>query len=98
MPYVLSGPRWATNTVTWSFALANLPGQSAYAPLTEFFVAKAAAFRDAVVWAFNRWSEVANINFTEVSDSASAGIRLGWSSIDGAFGTAGIAFYSYDGS
>ena len=83
---VYEGPSWntgGTTTVTWSFASTNFnmsatPGYVAFdAPIADFYKAGVRA-------AFQSWSSVANINFVEVTDSASAQIRLGTHNIGGA--------------
>ena len=96
--YSLEGPRWLSNAITWSFATANYVGQAAYAAITQTFYAVGQVFQNDVIWAFQRWSQVSNLQFTQVADSSNVGIRLGWTVIDGFGGTAGIASYGYDGS
>ena len=70
--YVLEGPKWASNTVSWSFA-TNLPGAAA-----GFFVSMAAAYQDTVRQAFAQWASVSGLRFNEVADGAAANIRVGF--------------------
>jgi Ca2+-binding RTX toxin-like protein len=88
--YVLEGAKWGDSgygtsggQVTWSFAtvagtLYNFDG-----------AISDPAYQQAVIDAFAAWEAVANIDFVQVSDSASVDIRLGWDSIDGVDGILG---------
>jgi hypothetical protein len=83
--YNLEGYKWGTpqlgtpgGVVTWSFATANYSGQ--FSQFTGFLTG---AFQTEVAAAFDRWEAVANIDFEQVADSASNGIRLGFSATTG---------------
>jgi Ca2+-binding RTX toxin-like protein len=93
--YALEGPRWASSTITWSLATSNLPGQSAYAAISGYFSSWNVIFSQDIAWAFDQWRQVANLQFVQVTDSASSNIRFGWASIDGPYNTLAIASYSY---
>ena len=96
--YILEGPKWASSAITWSFATSNIAGQAAYAPITTTFASMGTVFQADITWAFQRWAQVANLQFTQVSDSAAVDIRLGWTNIDGVGSVAGIAYYAYSGN
>ena len=97
--FVLNGIKWGGETfgtsggqVTWSAATSNFAEQ----PFSfESFIA--GEFLTATRQAFDVWEAVANIDFVEVSDSASVDIRLGFDSIDGVSGTLAEAFFSFIG-
>ena len=96
--YTLEGPRWASSPITWSFALANYLGQAAYSAISLTFQSVSAVFQNDVTWAFQRWAQVANLNFVQTGDGSGVDIRLGWTAIDGAAGTLGITSYNFDGN
>jgi predicted Zn-dependent protease len=80
-PDPLEGARWASSTITWSFATGNLPGQSAFSsPVTN------AAEQALVEKAAAMWQSVSGINLVLVADSASADIRVGFAALDTAAG------------
>lgn len=94
--YLINGQKWGYPTgyteggqVTWSFAttVGDLIGFDYQ--ITE------SDFRDLIRDAFAAWETYLDIDFIEVSDSSSVGIRLGWDAIDGQSGTLGEAIYSY---
>lgn len=89
--YALEGPSWSSNTVTWSVAEANYPGQR-----QQFgsYISSGLYIED-IRAAFAAWGAVANLSFVQVQDSASAGIRLGLASFDGPYGTLGYAAFQY---
>ena len=94
--YVLHGAKWGDSgslgttggTVTWNFA-----GMGAY------YIGQS-AYRDLVEQAFDRWEEVANIDFVQVSDDQNANIDVYWddgtqaSQLGTAGGTIGVASWS----
>ena len=91
---VLSGERWqssgATTTVTWSFATSNYPSlKTQYSGYRDFSTSINSDFRDEVIAAFNAWEAAANIDFVQVTDSASVNIRIGDYPIDGRAGPGG---------
>ena len=95
--YVLEGAKWGDGAagtpggqVAWSFAERNYQDQA-----FEFDFTLPAEFQGLVRKAFERWEEVADIDFVEVADSASNNIRLGFDYIDGLNNSIGEASYSY---
>ena len=83
--YVYDDHKWGSSqlgtsggVVTWSFVTANYVGQ-AY----QFDARIGGDYAVEVRAAFDRWESVADIDFVEVSDSASVMIRLGFDYIDG---------------
>jgi serralysin len=78
--------------VTWSAAIFNFPEQPFH-----FTGVLDNEQIGAVREAFDAWEAVANINFVEVTDSASVDIRLGFDDIDGKSGTLAQAFFSFVG-
>jgi Ca2+-binding RTX toxin-like protein len=93
--YNLEGPKWASNTISWAFATANYAGQAAWGAITQTFAAVSSIFQNDIIWAFQRWAQVANLNFIQTSDSPAVDIRLGWTAIDGPGNIAGMANYAY---
>ena len=90
--YELNNSKWGQpafgvggGQVTWSF---GGEGASSYAydrAIVE------SGYQSLVRAAFQAWEDVANIDFVEVSYSASADILLGWDYLDGPSGTVGEA-------
>ena len=89
MSYTLSDYKWgrgekghAGGIVNWSFATAGGAFTGGISnPLYQ------ALIRDA----FQAWENVANIDFVEVVDGSQSSLRLGWDTIDGAYGVIGNA-------
>src|SRR4051794_37059920 len=78
--YTLEGPKWASRTVTWSFADPSQPGSS------RFTGAIGAAYQSVVQSAVARWDDLVNVTFVQVPDSTpNVDIRIGW----GRFATTG---------
>ncbi len=81
-PDPLGGAKWASNTITWSFATSNLPSQPATFsgpvtdPAQQALVEKAAAM----------WQSVSGIDLVLVADSASVDIRVGFAALGAASG------------
>ncbi len=98
--YRTNNIKWGSNIfgtsggqVTWSTATSNFSEQPF--DFSGFFNnTQTTAIREA----FNAWEAVANIDFVEVSDSASVDIRLGFDNIDGKSGTLAQAFFSFVGA
>ena len=93
----LNGIKWGGETfgtsgrqATWSGATVNFVGQ----PIS-FESSIAGEFLTAARQAFGTWEAVANIDYVEVSDTASVDSRLGFDSIDGVFGTLTKAYFSF---
>ena len=72
--YTYEGPKRASSAVTWSFAGQNLAADSVY-PFSSFI---GGGYQSTVQAAFARWSAVSGLTFTQVADSSSAGIRVGF--------------------
>ncbi len=71
--YAFEGPKWASLTITWSFAPAG----------GNFSNAITGAYQAIVRAAFARWDQVANLTFKQVADSSSVDIRIGWGNFSG---------------
>ena len=85
--YALEGPKWATRTVTWSFAAPADPG--------GFSGTIAAAYRSIVQGAIAEWDDLVNLTFVQVPDSTSnVDVRIGWGMF-GNSGTVGLTEYNY---
>ncbi len=101
--YALTGFKWGNaelgspaGQITWSFA--QNPGD--FSKFDQYITDP--GYQALARAAFDAWERVAGIDFVEVTDSSSVDIRLGWSEIDGTFGTVGLTGTSeyplYDGS
>ncbi|NIE80037.1 matrixin family metalloprotease [Asaia sp. As-1742] len=74
--------------ITWSFAQKN-PGDT---PLYAGSVQP--VYQDAIKQALAEWSTATGLTFTNVADSASSDIRIGWGNLDTTnSGMAGTTFY-----
>lgn len=90
--YVLEGPKWGNPTygtssgkIYWSFALYNWGGYNFDAVISN------PVYQQLVRDAFAAWEAVANVDFVEITDSASSMLRLGWDYIDGPYNIVGQA-------
>lgn len=81
--YAFEGPKWASSTITWSFASGG----------GNFTGAIGAAYQATITAAIARWAQVANITLQQVPDSASVDVRIGWGVFTG--GQVGETDYSY---
>ena len=88
--YTLLGPRWATSTVTWSFADLHRR------PDDDFSATIGAAYRGAVVSAAQRWESVSGLTLRLVDDADNVDIRVGWARFGEGY-QIGEARYSYYG-
>lgn len=77
--YNLIGGKWNTEIVTWSFATENYADQS----FDFSYIMSEPSYQQDVKDAFDRWEDVVNLSFVNVSDSREADIRIGWDFIDG---------------
>lgn len=93
--YELEGYRWGGpgTVVRWSFATTNYSGQH-----YSFDAAITGQFQTEIRLAFDRWEQVAQIDFVEVSDSASVPLRMGFDFIDGQGNTLGEAWNTFNPS
>jgi len=82
--YTLEGPKWASNTVTWSFASGS-----------PFSSAIAAPYQATVESALVAWGEAANIDFQQVASGTQADIEIGWGALEGSSGGDTIGLTSY---
>ena len=71
--YAFEGPRWATSTITWSFASAG----------DEFSNSITGAYQDTIRAALSRWAQVAGLTFVQAADGPTVDIRIGWSMVSG---------------
>lgn len=95
MIYILDGAKWGSpnygtpsGLITWSFAQFNWGGYEFDAVITN------PAYQQVIRDALALWKSVAQLDFAEVSDSATTMLRFGWDYIDGAYGTVGEASWS----
>jgi predicted Zn-dependent protease len=90
--FAFEGPRWASQTITWTFAQSTLSSDSA----TPF----SSAITDtpdqtAVMQAFASWAAVSGLTFNFVaSDSASVDLRVGFADLNTSGSEIGQANYS----
>ncbi len=94
--YSLKGPAWSGTTVTYSFAVANLPSNGLL-PYSRFITQPdvQAIIRSAMV----RWEGVTGITFVQVPDGAGVDVRIGWGNLAvvGA-NTIGVTYYPLQAS
>ena len=89
--FSLEGPRWATKTITWSFADPNNPTGSTFSGAID------PQYRSTIGDAIARWDDLINATFVQVPDTtANVDIRIGWGSFAGS--EIGEAAYTYSGS
>ena len=87
--YALEGPKWASQTVTWSFASLSQPGTASFSdPIGS-------AYQGLVLQAVQRWSALTDVSFQQVTDSASADIRVGFARFGSTSGQIGETDYSF---
>lgn len=83
--YTLLGTKWASNTVSWSVATLNYPGDSSYA----FSNVLTPAAVGVVSQAFQRWADVSGLNLVQVTDTptafGAANIRVGFGKLNTPF-------------
>jgi predicted Zn-dependent protease len=91
-PDPLEGQKWANNTITWSFATSNLPGQPA-----TFSGAMTGIYDTLVEKAVLMWESVANITLTQVADSAAVDIRVGFEDLMGTSNSVGLTNWRSSG-
>ncbi len=72
--YAYEGPKRSSNAVSWSFESQNFPVDSP-APFTNPIDA---IYQATIQAAFDRWSSISGLTFTQVADSPSAAIRIGF--------------------
>ncbi len=74
MAYAFSGPRWGGTQITWNFAAGNY-AKDAGSPFSHGMGATPQAY---VRSALDIWGGVAGLDFVQVADAPSAGLRFGW--------------------
>ena len=72
--YAFEGAKRSSTAISWSFATQTL----SYDVSTPFSNVIAAAYQSTVQAAFARWAAVSGLTFTQVADSASVPIRIGF--------------------
>lgn len=72
--YAFEGPKRASTSVTWSFETTTYPSDAT----TPFSSPILAQYQATIEAAFNRWASVSGLSFSEVSDTADSGIRIGF--------------------
>lgn len=79
--YAFEGPKWASRTITWSFANSTY-GQDAATPFSSLI---GAAYQGTVQQAVQRWAAVSGLNLVQQADSAdptkAANIRIGFADL-----------------
>lgn len=79
--YAFEGPKWASRTITWSFANSTY-GQDAATPFSSSI---GAAYQSTVQQAVQRWAVVSGLNLVQQADSAdpakAANIRIGFADL-----------------
>ena len=96
-PDPLSGPKWGSTAITWSFAAGNLTGQPGGTTFSSSITD--AGYRAVVQKAVALWVSVSGITMTLVTDSAAVGIRVGFERLGtGANGTIGLTNTVYSGT
>jgi len=80
--YAFEGPKWASPTITWSFATSTY-GQDAATPFSSTI---GAAYQSTVQQAVQRWAAVSGLNLVQQADSAdptkAANIRTGFADLN----------------
>lgn len=79
--YVLEGPKWSDNTITWSFASPSSGGNSSSA----FSEAIPSQYQSVIEDDLQKWASVANLRFVQVPDSTAPGqtpdVRIGFADL-----------------
>ena len=73
--YAFEGPKWASNTITWSFDSGS-----------PFSGAITAPYQATVESALVAWGRSANIGFQQVASGAPADIEIGWGALEAGSG------------
>lgn len=80
--YALEGAKWPATSITWSFATSTYDVDAS----DSFSSAITGAYQGAIQWAFQQWSSVTPLAFTQVADSPDYGhaadIRIGFGALD----------------
>ena len=88
--YVLTGPRWASRSLTWSYASPGVADAAA-----PFSSAVGDTYKADVQAAFDTWAAASGLRFTPVADGATGvDIRVGFGRFSGT--QVGRTDYSYD--
>lgn len=84
--YTLEGPKWASNTISWSFDSGS-----------PFSGVITAPYQATVKSALVAWGKAANLNFQQAAAGTQADIEIGWRALEGGGGTGGdtIGLTSY---
>ncbi len=80
--YAFEGPKWASPTITWSFAGSTYAQDAA----TSFSSTIGAAYQSTVQQAVQRWAAVSGLNLVQQADGAdpskAASIRIGFADLN----------------
>ena len=90
--YAFEGAKWTTPVVTWSFATAT------YNPAEPFSSSIGSAYQGVIRQAFAAWAQYSGLAFSEVSDSSSVDIRVGFAILPGSSEIGDTFFYSSKGA
>ena len=78
--YVLSGRSWPVQPISWDFAAATLPQDSADTPFSNAITQQDA--QAVISTAFEAWSRAAGLRFVYApQDNAAVDIRIGWGTL-----------------
>ncbi len=98
--FVLEGPVWANRTLTWSIAAFQYQASFDLAHPFSSSINETgqAAFVSVIQLAFDRWANIAGLNFVKVPDTnistQAADIRIGWGNLLGTGGEIGEAAFN----
>ena len=97
--YAFEGPRWASHTITWSFAGSTYAQDAA----ASFSSTIGAAYQSTVQQAVQRWAAVSGLTLVQQADSAdptkAANIRIGFADLGTPTSyTVGYTSYHYTAS
>ncbi len=76
--YALEGATWATTSITYSFATGTYSSDAS----DPFSSSIGGSYQNAIQWALQQWASVTPLTFTQVADSQSADIRIGFGDLN----------------
>ena len=91
-PDPLEGEKWANDTITWSFATSNLPGQPA-----TFSGVMTGIYDTLVKKAVLMWESVANVTLIQMADNTAVDIRVGFEDLLGTSNSVGLTNWRSSG-
>ncbi len=77
--YGLEGKKWQSGQITWSFEVANYAADAGRAVFSH---SMSPVYQLLVQQAVQRWSSVSGLVFTQVADSNTVDIRIGFGTLD----------------